>query len=58
MANQKNHDEQMTDESKDERTNKSQTGDPGRTASKAEGDRETVDEDLRDKERGGLNQKS
>jgi hypothetical protein len=55
MANQKTQDERMSDE----QTSKSQTGDPGRTASKAEGDRETIEQDLRDKERGGeLNQKS
>lgn len=55
MANQKTHSERMTDE----QTTKSQTGDPASTASKAEGDRETVEQDLRDKERGGeLNQKS
>ena len=30
-----------------------QTGDPGRTPGTAEGDEQTVDEDLRDKERGG-----
>ncbi|HEX8183445.1 MAG TPA: hypothetical protein VF747_01800 [Blastocatellia bacterium] len=29
------------------------TGDPGRTASKAEGDRETVEQDIRDKEQKG-----
>ena len=30
----------------------SQTGDPGRTPGTAEGDRETVEEDLREKEGG------
>ena len=33
--------------------NKKQTGDPGRTPGTAEGDRQTVEEDLRDKEREG-----
>lgn len=50
MADQKTHDEQMTGEENDETNSKSQTGDPGRTASKAEGDRETVEQDLQDKE--------
>ena len=50
----------MTDQNKSEnkesggstpKTSKeSQTGDPGRTPGKAEGDEETIDESLRDKE--------
>jgi hypothetical protein len=35
-----------------ESESKSQTGDPGRTPGKAEGDEQTVDESLRQKENG------
>lgn len=46
----------MTDEKKDEgsaggaRGKEERTGDPGRTPGTAEGDRETVEEDLQDRE--------
>ena len=46
----------MADQKEQERETKNQsstaTGDPGRTAGTAEGDRQTVEDDLRDKERG------
>jgi hypothetical protein len=46
----------MADQKKQESEAKNQsstaTGDPGRTAGTAEGDRQTVESDLRDKERG------
>lgn len=59
MADQKTQHERMNEESNDEPTNKSQTSDPGRTPSKAEGDRETVEQDLRAEERRRqLNEKS
>jgi hypothetical protein len=59
MADQKTHHERMNDEKNDKPTNKSQTGDPGRTPSKAEGDRDTIEQDLRHKERERqLNEKS
>ena len=45
MADQNNRDNQPD--------NKNQTGDPGRTPGTAEGDRETVEEDLRNKEKEG-----
>ena len=51
MADQKTHDERMTKEGNDTPANKSKTGDPGRTPGKAEGDRESVEHDLRRKER-------
>jgi hypothetical protein len=48
----------MADEKKDDGEVENQggkvvTGDPGRTAGKAEGDRETVEQDIRDKEQKG-----
>ena len=48
----------MVEQDKDQGQNKSsggenQTNDPGRTPGAAEGDRETVEEDLRDKENEG-----
>jgi hypothetical protein len=49
MADQK-REGRLTKEAYESQTNKSQTGDPGRTPGKAEGDRETVEQDLRDKE--------
>lgn len=45
MADQNNRDNQPD--------NKNQTGKPGRTQGTAEGDRQTVEEDLRDKEKEG-----
>ena len=51
MADQKTHPEPTTNERDDEKTNKSQSGDPGRTPGSAEGDRDTVENDLRHKER-------
>jgi hypothetical protein len=45
MADQKDRDNQPD--------KKNQTGDPGRTPGAAEGDRETVEADIRDKEREG-----
>ncbi|HXG92406.1 MAG TPA: hypothetical protein VNN73_08570 [Blastocatellia bacterium] len=51
MADQKTRDEHMVNESNEGPTNKSRTGDPGRTPGKAEGNRESVAQDLRRKER-------
>jgi hypothetical protein len=48
MAEQDQRDKQS--ESSD---SEHQTGDPGRTPGTAEGDEQTVEEDLRDKEGGG-----
>ena len=41
------------DEGNDSQSDENETGDPGRTPGVAEGDEQTVEEDLRDKERGG-----
>lgn len=48
MADQKKHDSEVKNQG-----DKTATGDPGRTASKAEGDRETVEQSIRDKEQKG-----
>jgi hypothetical protein len=40
-------------EDADDKNNKTSTGDPGRTATKAEGDRDTVEQDISDKEQKG-----
>jgi hypothetical protein len=48
MADQKKTDSEVKNQS-----NNSATGDPGRTASIAEGDREIVEQDIRDKEQKG-----
>ena len=54
MADQKARDEQKTDDGRDSPTNSAAvSGDPGRTPGTAEGDRSTVEEDLRDKDRQG-----
>lgn len=51
MADQKAQRERITNEDDDKATNKSQSGDPGRTPGSAEGDRDAVEDDLRHKER-------
>jgi hypothetical protein len=48
MAEQKKHDSEVKNQG-----DKMVTGDPGRTAGKAEGDRDTVEQDIRDKEQKG-----
>jgi hypothetical protein len=48
MADQKNRDSEANNQG-----DKTATGDPGRTAGKAEGDRETVEQDIKDKEQKG-----
>ena len=48
MAEQDKRDKQGESEGSE-----NQTGDPGRTPGTAEGDEQTIDEDLRDKEGGG-----
>ena len=50
MANQNDRDDRPNSK---EPNSKKQTGDPGRTPGTAEGDRQTVEEDLRDKEKEG-----
>jgi len=51
MADQKTTGEPRTSEDKTTRSDKTQSSDPGRTPGTAEGDRETVEQDLRDKGR-------
>ncbi len=53
VANQEERDEQQKSQSARQGSDANQSGDPGRTPSKAEGDEETVDEDLRQKEEQG-----
>ncbi|MFP5265030.1 MAG: hypothetical protein ACLGJB_24330 [Blastocatellia bacterium] len=48
MADQKKHDSEVKNQG-----GKAVTGDPGRTADKAEGDRDTVEQSIRDKEQRG-----
>lgn len=48
MADQKKHDSEVKNQG-----DKAVTGDPGRTADKAEGDRDTVEQSIRDKEQKG-----
>jgi hypothetical protein len=48
MTDQKKHDSEVKNQG-----DKVITGDPGRTAAKAEGDRDTVEQDIRDKEQKG-----
>jgi hypothetical protein len=48
MADQKKRDSEVKNQD-----DKRATGDPGRTATKAEGDRETVERDIEDKEQKG-----
>jgi hypothetical protein len=50
MADQKTHDERMTSEDESTQSDKSKSSAPGRTPGTAEGDRDTVEQDLRDKE--------
>ena len=51
MANQEELDDQKKIQSNESSTDdESQTGDPGRTPGTAEGDEQTIDEDLRQKE--------
>jgi hypothetical protein len=52
VANQEERDERKSSQSAQQGSD-SQSGDPGRTPDKAEGDEETVDEDLRQKEEQG-----
>lgn len=49
MANQEEQDERQNSQSASQ-GGEGQSGDPGRTPGTAEGDEETVDEDLRQKE--------
>jgi hypothetical protein len=51
MADEKDSDEQLIghDSTTAPGGNKELTGDPGRTPGKAEGDEETIDEDLKEK---------
>lgn len=54
MANQEERDDQKKSQSKGSSNNDDeQTGDPGRTPGTAEGDEQTVDEDLRRQEGRG-----
>ena len=53
MADQNRRDEQAGDRGGASTKGKDQTGDPGRTPGTAEGDRQTVEEDIRNKEREG-----
>ena len=55
MADEKNGDDEMIghDSTTAPGGNKERTGDPGRTPGKAEGDEQTVDEDLRQKGANG-----
>jgi hypothetical protein len=54
VANQEERDEQKNNRSTTaSQGNESRSGDPGRTPGKAEGDEETVEEDLRQKEGQG-----
>jgi hypothetical protein len=48
MADQKKHDGEVKNQG-----DKMVTGDPGRTADQAEGDRDTVEQSIRDKEQKG-----
>jgi hypothetical protein len=48
MADQKKQDSEVKNQG-----GKTVTGDPGRTGTKAEGDRETIEQDIRDKEQKG-----
>ncbi len=51
MAEEKNKsDKKAASQSGDSTDNQNQTGDPGRTPGMAEGDEETVDESLREKQ--------
>ncbi|HEX8650503.1 MAG TPA: hypothetical protein VF708_06660 [Pyrinomonadaceae bacterium] len=49
MAEEKRRDDQTGDPGGTSSSAQNQTGDPGRTPGTAEGDEETVEEDLRDK---------
>lgn len=52
--NQEERDDQTKSESRQASTGEgSETGDPGRTPGTAEGDEQTIDEDLRDKDKEG-----
>jgi len=54
VANQEERDEQQkSSQSARQGGDANQSGDPGRTPGKAEGDEQTVDEDLRQKEEQG-----
>ena len=53
MADRNRGDERSGDRSDAAAEGKNQTGDPGRTPGTAEGDRQTVEEDIRDKEKAG-----
>ena len=56
MANQKERDDQTKSRSATaSKGEENETGDPGRTPGTAEGDEETIDEDLRRKESQGQN---
>lgn len=50
MANQEERDDQKKSESQSSTGDETETGDPGRTPGIAEGDEQTVDEDLRRQE--------
>ena len=52
MADRKTDYERTTSEDETTQPDRTQSGDPGRTPGTAEGDRETVEQDLRNKEGG------
>lgn len=53
VANQEERDDQMKSQSAASKGDDSETGDPGRTPGTAEGDEQTIDEDLRRQENQG-----
>ena len=53
MADHNRQDERSNTSASESAESKKQTGDPGRTPGTAEGDRQVVEEDIRDKEREG-----
>jgi hypothetical protein len=60
MADQKKQDSQVTSDSRSSASKQgaNQTGSPGPTPGTGEGDRRTVEEDLRDKRGGGGDRQS
>lgn len=53
MANKEERDDQVKSRSAAEKGDENETGDPGRTPGTAEGDEQTIDEDLRRQESQG-----
>ena len=53
MADQNRRDQRSGDKGSAPTKGKEQTGDPGQTPGTAEGDRQTIEEDIRNKEREG-----